>query len=467
VTPAEVAQAQQTRERLAEAGVPDADTATENYTSQFDAREWSGLDDVFAEFEDGAALGQSLAATDSEFQRTIRRIGNPYSNDPFPDYWDSRAAAEQLAYERWQAAIASGDLSPSQAYDAYGNPNTRLFQTQSPYGGTYGGFGSPANIRQWQEQSLQNRLADIEDAAIALASRVAGASGESVDVSNEAEALANAIERYYDAYEQLVKTGNPAAGFPTTPLGYQGNGTRLNNLSEAHAAIAPHLRRVATDLAIAESGLLWTDRGVTVVSFAIPAGGIAKVFIKESFEEGLTRTLIFSGQVAVGYAVSEGLEQIEDAADLPEVTSTYISVAFDIASVVLQKRRQARSPSSDTNVAEPQRTVNRNLRDYVGQSHVYVIKAPNGSVYKVGKSSGGTRKRDDLSIRAENQVRRLNREDVANGGAGGYSSQIRRDNLPGSGAALDYETRWRDTYRRLFGQDLLPGNREHLRGRRL
>ena len=103
--------------------------------------------------------------------------------------------------------------------------------------------------------------------------------------------------------------------------------------------------------------------------------------------------------------------------------------------------------------------------EYPRNIHVYAIKAPDGSVHKVGKSSVGTRVSDGASIRAESQVRELNRIDIEDGGYGGYSSEIRK-RFGSSGEALDYEARWRDTYRRLYGEDKLPGNREHLRGRR-
>jgi hypothetical protein len=116
-------------------------------------------------------------------------------------------------------------------------------------------------------------------------------------------------------------------------------------------------------------------------------------------------------------------------------------------------------PCGATSGAVPTK-LHKNRRDYVGESHVYVIKAPDGTVYKVGKSSAGKRVSDGASKRAESQARKLNRKDVENGGDGGYHTAIRKPKLRSSGEALDYERRWRDTYRRLFGPDKLPGNRE-------
>jgi hypothetical protein len=85
-------------------------------------------------------------------------------------------------------------------------------------------------------------------------------------------------------------------------------------------------------------------------------------------------------------------------------------------------------------------------------------------VHKVGKSSAGTTA-EGYSKRAEAQVRRLNREDIENGGVGGFESNILRT-FDNASDALDHEAALRDRYRKMFGEDLLPGNREHLRGKR-
>jgi hypothetical protein len=106
--------------------------------------------------------------------------------------------------------------------------------------------------------------------------------------------------------------------------------------------------------------------------------------------------------------------------------------------------------------------VHRGSRAYRGTSHVYAIRAPDGSAYKIGKSSLGTRVADGASKRAEAQVRRLNRQDIANGGLGGYRSQIRKT-FSTSAEALDYERTLRNTFRRIYGPGSLPGNQEHLR----
>jgi hypothetical protein len=84
--------------------------------------------------------------------------------------------------------------------------------------------------------------------------------------------------------------------------------------------------------------------------------------------------------------------------------------------------------------------IHKNSNAFQGKSHVYAIKAPDGSVHKIGKSSTGTRVTDGASKRAEAQVRKLNREDLTNGGNGGYSSEIRKDGFQSSGDAVSYET---------------------------
>jgi hypothetical protein len=91
--------------------------------------------------------------------------------------------------------------------------------------------------------------------------------------------------------------------------------------------------------------------------------------------------------------------------------------------------------------------------DYEGETHVYAIRNPDGSVNKIGESAQGTRVRDGASIRAEQQVRQLNRE------AGpGHTSEIRQT-FDNKRDARAYETELIERYRRRFGDDTLPGNK--------
>jgi len=88
-------------------------------------------------------------------------------------------------------------------------------------------------------------------------------------------------------------------------------------------------------------------------------------------------------------------------------------------------------------------------------THVYAIRNPKGQAYKVGESAGGVRAGDGQSIRAEQQVRDLIREFGP-----GFTSQIRHRGgaFPGKAAGRSYETKFIKTFRRLFGDDTLPGN---------
>jgi hypothetical protein len=95
--------------------------------------------------------------------------------------------------------------------------------------------------------------------------------------------------------------------------------------------------------------------------------------------------------------------------------------------------------------------VHQNSLDYVGDTHVYRIKGPNGT-HKIGESAQGTRVRDGASIRGEQQARRLTRET-----GDFYESDIRKT-FPDKRSAREYETQLIELFRRMFGEDVLPGN---------
>ena len=97
--------------------------------------------------------------------------------------------------------------------------------------------------------------------------------------------------------------------------------------------------------------------------------------------------------------------------------------------------------------------VHKNSLDYVGDTHVYRIKGPDGSTYKIGESAQGTRVRDGASIRAEQQARRLTRETGDT-----YTTEIRKT-FPDKASARAYETRLIERFRRMYGDDTLPGNK--------
>jgi hypothetical protein len=97
--------------------------------------------------------------------------------------------------------------------------------------------------------------------------------------------------------------------------------------------------------------------------------------------------------------------------------------------------------------------VHKNSHEYVGETHVYRIKDPEGKTYKIGESAQGVRKSDGASIRAESQVRKLIRNDRS-----GYSSEIIQT-FPDKKSAHSWQHRLIQTFRRIFGRDALPGNK--------
>lgn len=117
----------------------------------------------------------------------------------------------------------------------------------------------------------------------------------------------------------------------------------------------------------------------------------------------------------------------------------------------LRQVRNEPVATTDAPSTPPSKPIHGNSLDYVGDTHVYRVKGPDGT-YKIGESMQGTRVRDGASIRAEQQVRELNRTVGP-----GHTSEIRRV-FPDKASARDYETRLIDRFRRMFGDDTLPGN---------
>jgi hypothetical protein len=95
--------------------------------------------------------------------------------------------------------------------------------------------------------------------------------------------------------------------------------------------------------------------------------------------------------------------------------------------------------------------VHKNSLSYVGETHVYRIKGPDGATHKIGESARGLNA-EGASIRAEQQARRLTREtgDV-------YTTEIRKT-FPDKASAREYETRVIERCRSMHGEDKLPGN---------
>ncbi|MBK8018410.1 MAG: hypothetical protein IPK20_17930 [Betaproteobacteria bacterium] len=89
--------------------------------------------------------------------------------------------------------------------------------------------------------------------------------------------------------------------------------------------------------------------------------------------------------------------------------------------------------------------VHKNSLSYVGETHVYRIKGPDGATHKIGESARGLNA-EGASIRAEQQARRLTREtgDV-------YTTEIRKT-FPDKASAREYETRVIERFRSMYGR---------------
>ena len=93
-----------------------------------------------------------------------------------------------------------------------------------------------------------------------------------------------------------------------------------------------------------------------------------------------------------------------------------------------------------------------NSRQYVGDTHVYVVRDGEGNLHKVGESMRGVN-RFGQSVRAETQRRKLERQTGT-----GFETEIRRT-FPTKTAARTWESRTIKRYRSMFGADKLPGNK--------
>jgi hypothetical protein len=98
------------------------------------------------------------------------------------------------------------------------------------------------------------------------------------------------------------------------------------------------------------------------------------------------------------------------------------------------------------------RKIHGNSLEYVGDTHVYAVRGPDG-YFKIGESTQGVRQADGASRRAEQQARRLQRETGER-----YSTRVRKD-FGNKSDGRSYETKVIERYRRMFGNDKLPGNK--------
>ena len=100
--------------------------------------------------------------------------------------------------------------------------------------------------------------------------------------------------------------------------------------------------------------------------------------------------------------------------------------------------------------------IHKNSLQYVGETHVYVIKDSSGKILKYGESAAGVNKYGQ-SKRAQAQVRQLEK---ANPGKE-FESEIVRNYASKKEARLGLqgETRYIDTHRKIFGKDSLQLNK--------
>ena len=152
-----------------------------------------------------------------------------------------------------------------------------------------------------------------------------------------------------------------------------------------------------------------------------------------------------------------GKTQLHRAGDPPDTFR-------DPASPDRLRAAEKHSQQTGSFVSDPNRPLvnvsdntHKNSLSYVGDTHVYRIKGSDGT-YKIGESTQGVRKHDGASIRAEQQVRELQRETGEI-----YESKILKD-FPDKRSAVEYQNQLRDRFRQRYGEDTLPGNLEHLRG---
>ena len=103
--------------------------------------------------------------------------------------------------------------------------------------------------------------------------------------------------------------------------------------------------------------------------------------------------------------------------------------------------------------------MHKNSLDYIGSSHVYVIRDREGNLYKIGETAQRVNQNGE-SIRAKAQTEKILQETGEV-----YTSGI-LNHFDNKRDAVNYQDQLRDRYRSLFGNELLPGNREHLRGKK-
>jgi RHS repeat-associated protein len=237
----------------------------------------------------------------------------------------------------------------------------------------------------------------------------------------------------------------------------------------AHAVAHP----INTATAV-KDGVLAVKDGIGELSSALDAGHVTWGEIGTAYGDGLTEVasdpakvgkIVGSSAVSLGAGKAAAVGgKLAMAAAVQTNTARTIAVSAVLATTELAPvasgaaRGGAIAAKVGTGFANGAKqaaktTSHKNSLDYVGETHVYRIKGPDGSTYKIGESAQGTRVRDGASIRAERQARALRKETGDT-----YTTQIRKT-FPDKASARDYETRVIERFRRMYGDDTLPGNK--------
>ncbi|OZA42378.1 MAG: hypothetical protein B7X84_06195 [Alphaproteobacteria bacterium 17-39-52] len=145
--------------------------------------------------------------------------------------------------------------------------------------------------------------------------------------------------------------------------------------------------------------------------------------------------------------IAKSAEKREHAIDVfIEKTTKGNKKTFSLSS----QGSKTRAPSSKS--IQSSEKVHGCSLSYVGDTHVYVMRESNGILYKVGESMQGVNKLGQ-SKRAAVQARKLFFETGKV-----HKTEIRRT-FSTKAEARVYETKLIERYRKMFGDDLLPGNK--------
>ena len=119
----------------------------------------------------------------------------------------------------------------------------------------------------------------------------------------------------------------------------------------------------------------------------------------------------------------------------------------------LDSGNSSSSSGSSSSSSSSAPSVHGNSKQYVGKTHVYVIKnTSTGQAHKIGESMQGLNKQGQ-SKRAITQARKLERTTGDR-----YKTEIRKT-FDTKAEARNHETRTIEKFRELFGDDQLPGNK--------